>query len=341
MKARQYSKKYFFAVEELLKSAECSVCPTEYFSEVPRLLLGGNADKLHMLLYRANTVVALEEDTVVGFASMDAHGGLGLLYVGAEFKRAVRPLLKALEKRAGESSIPLITVTPAGGAVKALKDCGYAPPSEQDGKSLDDVIRLEKRVVSSFAPADFPFENAKKIVLDPNKPIKVLGKVSALPFVLFGTAVFFAVLLTALGVSYKLGGNVSGGENIPLFAGIVGVFGAVALTVLVLYLVRGSKLKRQVLTMRVTNAVITDVVVEAHLQYVRGAQYGRRHMRANLTYVYFDENGVAKEGKCRGNYDSVRPDFYTGQEIVVAYADWGSYVLQKYTVVSEQAVKAD
>ena len=345
MNTKRYCKRYYPAAEELIKGAENSVCPAEYYSAVPQLLEQAKADKLHLLFYRANTVVALENDEVVGFASADGQGGLGLLYVrGEEYKKTVRLLLKALEKEAVKDGVAVLSALPVDSAVKTLKDCGFALSENQPGKSLDGGnVRLEKRLAEAETPVTFPPEKSKRYVLDPKKPIKVEGKSSAVPYILFGIASFFAILLTILGIAGANGSpNVYGTENIPLFAVIIGLFFFGALTVLIWYFARYFRLKKQVLSMSVTNAVITDIVTDVRWSYTsddRGEH--TRYERVTLTFVYYNEYGELCEGRYQSRYDTRQPYFYKGQELIVAYAYGVSYILRKYTVLKEYGAQGE
>ena len=317
--------------QALLSRAENRVLPTEYYQGAENIEA---AEKLHKLLAGAYTVIAEEDGELYGLASMDKRGSLGLLYVSGEnFKRTAKLLVRALERQADKKGVAQISVLPTDDAVKIFKECGYLKSTDA-GKNLEDGGEIYlKTVVPEKAPIEFPPEKVKRFTLDPRKAIKIEGKLSILPALFLGIVCFFALILTVLGIAAKRGSpNVYGAENIPLFAVIIGIMFAAALALFAAYLIRGAKLKRQVLTMTVTNAVVTEVFSETYWTYDRDGD-SERHERLTLHYLYYDENMQLRSGSFTHKY-SRAPDYYEGQEIVIACSGGFSYILCKYTVLS-------
>lgn len=326
MNTARYNKGDLKGAQALLQSAENCVIPSEYFQ---------GAAELHTLLSKAYTVIAEEDGELYGLASLDKGGNLGLLYVSDEnFKKTAKLLVRALERLADKKGVPQISVTPSEGTVKIFKECGYLKSTDA-GKNIEEGGEIYyKTVVEEKPTIDFPPENVKRFTLDARKPIKIEGKLSIFPALFFGIACFFAILLTILGVAAKRGSpNVYGAENIPLFAVIIGVLFAVALAIFAAYIIRGVKLKRQVLSMTVTNAVITEVFTETYWTYDREGD-SERQERLTLHYLYYDENMQLRSGSFTHKYGHYAPDFYEGQEIVIACSGELNYILCKYTILS-------
>lgn len=99
------------------------------------------------------------------------------------------------------------------------------------------------------------------------------------------------------------------------------------------YLIRGAKLKRQVLSMTVTNAVITEVITSTYWTYDRDGD-SKRYVRLTLHYLYYDENMQPRSGSFAHKYAHSAPDYYEGQEIAIACAGEFNCILCKYTVLS-------
>lgn len=326
MNTARYNKGDLNNAQYLIKSADNLVSPSEYYR---------GEGELHSLLTKAYTVIAEEDGALFGLASMDKQGNIGLLYVdGENVKRTAKLLIRALERLAGKKRVAQISAVPAESAVKIFKECGYGR-GESSGKSLEGGGEFLCKTITPERPLiDFPPENVKRFILDGRKPVKIEGKVSILPAVFFGTACFFAILLTILCVAAKRGSaNVYGKENIPLFAVIVGVIFAVALAILIAYIVRGVLLKRQVLTMTVTNAVITGVTTDTYYAYDSDGD-SHRYVRLVLYYIYYDENMQLQHGRFGYKYAGRAPDYCEGQELVVACSGEFNYILCKYTVLS-------
>lgn len=309
-----------------MNGAENRVIPSGYFQ---------GAAELHTLLSKAYTVIAEEDGELYGLASLDKSGNIGLLYVSGEnFKRTAKLLVRALERVANKKGVGQISVLPSEEAVKIFKECGYSK-STAAGKNIGEGGELYyKTVVPEKPPIDFPPEKVKRFTLDARKPVKIEGKLSILPALFLGIACFFAILLTILGVAAKKGSpNVYGAENIPLFAVIIGIMFAAALALFSAYLIRGAKLKRQVLSMTVTNAVVTEVITSTYWAYDRDGD-SERYVRLTLHYLYYDENMQPRGGSFIHKYAHSAPDYYEGQEIVIACSGEFNYILCKYTILN-------
>lgn len=359
MNTSRYNKRDFARVQALLWQTENSVFPAEYYSAVaeltgadaePEKSADGGADgspsakKLHKLLTQSHTVIAEEDGKLCGLASMDKEGNLGLLCTDGEHsKKTAKLLIRALERQAEKKGVAKISAAPQESAAKIFKECGYAC-SEEERKEFDDWMNalFVKPIAEEKPPVNFPPESAKKIVLDGRKPITVEGFDMVFPSIFFGIACFFAMLLTILGIAAKNDGNVYGAENIPLFGIIVGALFFIALGVLIAYIVRGKNIKKRVLAGNVTNGIITDLAYDEYWTYERESDGGRRerHVRVSLTYVFYDEQLNLRTGHFVSKYQSAAPNFYYKQEVAVAYSDEWCYLLRKYTVLSEESLKA-
>ncbi|MDE7379830.1 MAG: hypothetical protein K2N14_02145 [Clostridia bacterium] len=350
MNTAKYNKYDLQDTQALLNKTDNAVRPTEYYLAVESFLRQNEETepsksgviapdesalkKLNTLLSRGLTVVARENGELCGIASMDKQGNLGLLCViGDEFKKTAKLLIRALERRGGKKQVAGISVTPTEDCAKIFKECGYSLCGETDV--------FVKQLVEEKEPVNFPPEYAKRIILDGKKPIIVEGFDMVFPIIFFGIACFFAVLLTVLGIAYKNGSaNVYGGENIPLFAIIIGILFFIGLGLIIAYTVRGKSIKKRVLAGYVTNAVITDLAFDEYWTYERTDDGGssERHVRVSLTYVFYDEQLVLHTGRFVSKYQSRAPQFYYGQEVVIAYVDGESYILRTYTILKEESV---
>ncbi len=325
MNTARYNKGDLKSAQALLESAENRVFAPQYYL--------GKAE-LHTLLSKAYTVIAEEDGALYGLASMDKSGNLGLLYVSGEnFKRTAKLLVRALERLAGKKGVAKISVVPSEDTVKIFKECGYLKADA--GKNLEESNELYYKVIEKEKPpVDFPPERVKRFTLDRRKPIKIEGKVSAFPAIFFGIACFFIILLTILGIAAKNGSaNVYGAENIPMFAVVFGMLFAAALAIFIAYNVRGVRLKKQVLSMTVTNAVVTGVTSDTYWAHDSDGER-ERYVRLFLYYSYYDEDMQLREGRFESKYKNRAPYFYEGQELVVACSGELNYILRKYTLLS-------
>lgn len=114
------------------------------------------------------------------------------------------------------------------------------------------------------------------------------------------------------------------------FAIVFGLLFAVAIAIFIGYLVRGRKLKNEVLSMRITNGVIISLTEDKTWHDARNQRPD--YTRISITYVFYDENMQRREGRFSHKYQTEGPYFYEGQELVVACSADKSYILHAYTI---------
>ncbi|MDE7395230.1 MAG: hypothetical protein K2M95_03820, partial [Clostridiales bacterium] len=173
--------------------------------------------------------------------------------------------------------------------------------------------------------------------LDPNRPIVVEGKQSVFPFFLFGIACFFVFLLVTLTVTKYRNAFAENDRNyIVIFIAVTVLFCA-ALGILIGYFIRRANLKKEVLSMRITNGCITSLATEK----TRDSEDGHftnstrqaAYTRVFIKYAFYDENGTLREEEYTHRYQFSGPYFYEGQELIIAHSREKSYILNKYTIL--------
>ncbi|MDE5548369.1 MAG: hypothetical protein K2J30_05195 [Clostridia bacterium] len=113
---------------------------------------------------------------------------------------------------------------------------------------------------------------------------------------------------------------------------MVCVMFAAAVAFVIAYTVRARRLKKEVLSMRITNGVI--VSLSTIHDYDSDSAPRCAHM--SLTYAYYDENMQRKEAHYKHRYYTDDPHFYEGQEIIIAHSGEKSYVLHRCTPLKNQ-----
>ncbi len=353
MNTVRYKPEYKDAALSLIKQATNMVCcPSEAYFEIARIAASSSPDveKLNKLLGKTYTVISVEGVELLGLASMDKEGNIGLLFArdGKAFDKSAKALLRALERRAVKQELTYLFALRTDESDAFLRKCGYEPfDNGSGGEDAINEYQLAKQIISKDR-VDFTLGMMRRITLDPNKPIKVEGKVSMLPKLIFGLACFFMTLLTIFTVVYILDGTFI--YNIRVFTTlyiVIGIFLIVGVSMFVVYLVRGESLKKEVLSMTVTNAVITGITSTTDI--VRNPQYrhGNSERRYNtvvhisFSYAYFDNDLKKCTGRFSHKYDNAAPYFYEGQELVIAYSNTDCYVLRKYTELKRETVNGE
>lgn len=351
MNTAKYSRYSLNEAIALFKEAENSVCPTEYYSCLADLLEkeGASLDKvesaegvnftpfakkLNTLLTKSYTVIAREGTELYGLASMDKQGNLGLLYVkGDSAKKTAKLLIRALERPAAEKEIAEINAVPEESAAKIFIECDYAPKAEA-GKSLEGFggVPLFKSIKPEKEPVDFPPECAKKIVLDGRKPIREERGDGIFPYLFFGMACFFVLLLIFIIIVNK--GNIDE-EALILFGVMVGVIFIIASAIMAVHCVRLHRFKMRVLAGSVTNGVITDISYDEYRVHSGSDDDGKKIINVYFSYAYYDGQLNLRTGSFKSKYKNKAPLFYRGQEVIVAYSFGRSCVLSKYTILEE------
>lgn len=348
MRTIRYKPEYFAQTVELLRQAKNNVnLPSDIFDNIARLFEDAEANQaaLNKLFAKAYTILTLENEIPVGIASMDKDGEVGIFAAieGETFKRACKHLSNDLDRRAAKRDIPMLTVFPVDGKANiffALKYETYDAASDEFG--VADEFMLAKKIKLND-DTDLNPEQAKKLVLNPSKKITVEGIDTVFPFVLFGVACFFIFLLAIITATNY---DPSQLNKFIMFFIIFGLFFAVASGIFIAHFVKAAKRKKKVLSMNVTNGVITMLsehstysrVNEGRLVSERGAV---EHTYVYITYIFYDANGQKREAQFRRRYNGKSPYFYPGQKLVVAYNESESFILRKYTLVDDGEVQSE
>ncbi len=342
MNTLKYGLEHIDGVEDLLRRENNRVdLPSDVYFDIARLMSEGQTDKqkLHKSIAKTYSVLAFENDELVGFASMDKEGNAGILVTasGEYSDKAAKSLMKALERRAAKKELPRIFVLQTTESDEFFRKNGYAPMENPSGYGVNEAI-----LVKEIAPKDkftITPDRVRKIKLDPSKPIKVEEKIVMFPKLFLGIACFFVVLLTIISVAeYVKSGSLNSEFNI--FFIVVGVIFAAALALFVAYMMRGARVKREILEqMDVTNGIVTEVTV--HTRYVRDSDGNSdRREDVGVYYVFYDGD-TKREGSFTRTYNHFNSQFFKGQEVIIAYNEDKSYLLTKYTILDEMPAKTN
>ncbi len=339
MKTIRYKSEYFTQTVELLKNAKNTVnLQSDDFYKIAELFENAqeNEEKLNKLFSKAYTVLALENDIPVGIASMDKDGCVGIFAAseGETFSKACRLLSGDLDRRAAKKELSMLSVFPADGNANLFLGLKYETFDAASGKfGVADDFMLAKKIKLKDKP-DLSFDKSKRLVLDPSKKITVEGKASSFPAVFFGLACFFVLLLTVITVTTY---DESQFKKFLTFFIIIGLVFAAATGLLIAYLIRGAKLKKKVLSMNVTNGIITGQtgdVIRVRDDGRTTSEFGKiKCTYVDIFYVFYDANGQRREAHFHHKYNGKSPFFYEGQELVIAYNESESFILRKYTLV--------
>ncbi len=340
MNTSKYSAEHIDGVEGLLRRENNRVdLPSDIYFDIARLMSEEQTDKqkLHKLIAKTYSFLAFEDDELVGFASMDKEGNVGILVTaGGEYsEKAAKSLMKALERRAAKKELPRIYVLQTTESEEFFRKNGYEPMENPSGYGVNEAI-----LVKEIAPKDkftITPDRVRKIKLDPSKPIKVESKIVMFPKFFLGIACFFVVLLTIISVAeYVKTGSLDSKFN--LFFIVVSVIFAAALALFIAYMMRGARVKKEILEqMDVTNGIVTEVTVRT--RYVQDSDGNRdRREDVGVYYVYYDGD-TKREGSFTRTYSHFNSQFFKGQEVIIAYNEDKSYLLTKYTILDEMPAK--
>ncbi|MDE6614451.1 MAG: hypothetical protein K2K24_02975, partial [Clostridia bacterium] len=130
MKTLRYKKQNINEVVSLLKGSENLVdLPTSSFKDVAVLLKDSivDSEKMSKLLNKYYTVLAWENDEIIGLASMNGEGEIGWLTVkeGASLIKTAKSLLNTIERGAVKREIPTLYVWKLDESGKLLSKCGF------------------------------------------------------------------------------------------------------------------------------------------------------------------------------------------------------------------------
>lgn len=338
MNTLRYKTEYYDQTVDILKNLPNMVdLPSDIFFDISGQFELGRPDKakLERLIKRTYTMLAIEDEKVLGLAGMDNEGNIGLFIAreGDGYTKACRLLSNALERRAAKRELPYLFVLQTQKSEQTFLNLGYAPFDNGSGAANDAILAKQ---IEPENKIDIKPEQVREIKLNPNKKITVEGKTSIVPAFFLGLASFFLFLLIAITVGKMQAGTLSDVDPSAYtpIAVFVGIFFAAAVALCIAYTVRASRLKREVLSMRVTNGVILSLA--AMQQYDPDESYRRKTSRyeyVSLTYAYYDENMQRKETHYRHRYYSDYPNLYEGQEIIIAHSGEKSYILHKFTTI--------
>lgn len=170
--------------------------------------------------------------------------------------------------------------------------------------------------------------------LDPSKPVVAEGQRSALPWILLLVAIFFCAILAFIVIVNK-DSDVYDESEYKIFYILCGVLLGVAVIVFIAYLIRNCRIRARIRNCDVTYATISSVVVEEYTTRDNDGD-SRTKERVSLTYKFYDKLGNLRSEQYNKTYGKA-PDFYEGQQIVVAFDETKCYVLSKYTLLDDGA----
>ena len=338
MNTLRFKKQNINEAISILRSSENLVdLPTKSFKDVAELLQDAivDSEKLSKLLNKYYTVLAWENDEMIGLVSMNGEGEIGWLAVreGENVEKTAKCLLRAIERLAVKKLIPALYVWKLDETEKLFLKCEFEfeklqGDEEGDMQGLLMVKKLKIQEKIELLP-----ENVKRFQLDKSKPIKVEGKSSFTPIFIFWLACFFMTLLISLTIN-DINNSADGklDSKFTVFYIVFGGFFVVALSIFIAYIVRGIRLKKEVLSMNVTNGLIIDEFSHKETAYDKDRIERTKYIEVSLTYEFYDEDMIKRTGKFNHKYDHQSPRFRVGQEVIVAFAQGKCYILKKYTL---------
>ena len=170
--------------------------------------------------------------------------------------------------------------------------------------------------------------------IDRHKPIAAEGCKSVLPWVLFFMSLFFCAILAFIVIVNKNNGSYAeDASTYKIFYILCGVLLGASSILLVAYLVRNCLVRNKILHCDITRATITSLVVEKHTTRDKD---GDTHTKesVSLSYCFYDKTGNLRNESFNKTYGCA-PDFYEGQQLVVAFDETKCFILSKYTLLNE------
>lgn len=339
MKTLKLNKEDIEEAKLLLTGAENTVdLPTMFFKAAEILSIDPvDSDKLIRAFAGHYTVIAKEDEVVCGLASMDKEGNIGMLYVSADedYKKTSTALLRALERNALKKELQTLSALSTERSESVLKKFGFEIYDSQGGGESFMVKEIQDK-----SQAEFSSDSVKRFKLDPSKPISTEGELTGWPILFlivtsFIAAVFFVISI----VNLK---NSDGGlaNNYKIAIAAVSILWLISLSFFIVYFVRKSKLKKEILSMGVTNAVIVSDVVCERMEYRNNNDSEDRKIyeRCAFTYMYYDDDMKRHTVNFDRKYRTKAEFFYKGQELIVAYSKDKCYLLKKYSFVGDQSL---
>ena len=341
MQTVKFDKEEIFRIAEFLSATDNSVDLSSEFFPTAKLIAAYpiESEKLAKeFSSKKYTVVAREKDEIYGLASMDNEGNIGLLYVrqDVDYKKTSFGLLRALERRAEKKEIGTLNALSTEKSYDVLSAFGFEPyDSQKNGESF---MVKEIKVQSQ---KEFSTEKVKRYNLNPSKPIAVEGVIPWWPSLLFGISCFFLALVIGISIgNYLNPSGAFGNSNKMIILLIVGVLFVISFAIFIFFSIKKSKLKKEILSMQVTNAIIVSDVVSKQIYHKDkdSSQETKRFEECSFTYMYYDTDMKSHTGKFYHKYQNKAPYFYKGQELIVACAGDRSYILKKYSFLGGESL---
>nr|MDE5714520.1 hypothetical protein [Anaeroplasmataceae bacterium] len=338
----KYELKYLDSVLKLLHSTKNLVnLPSDDFFELANLFSNEECDekKIDRVLKKVYTILAIEDNILKGIAIMDKDGSVGVFCVAEDQtqSKTCRLLQNALERYAVKKELTLITLLPVEQACLLFKQFGYEP---FDGADEVNEFMLVKKLKN---PIQLDLNCVQRINLDFHKPILVEGKTSFFPWFLLMLGSFFAVLyfilfITRFGSVYYYEHQ----SNYMILGMIIGIFFTVSIVQFVMYCIQIKKLKKEVLSMHITNGIVISHTSDSFWN-LKGEHFYTKSYQSrvptktkhHVKYMYYDDEMQPCEGNFTHKYMGRGQYFYEGQELIIAFNEKRSYILRKYTIINK------
>ena len=215
-------------------------------------------ERLAATLSRKYTVLAREDEQVVGLASMDNDGNIGLLIVdeNGNKDKIASALLRALERRAEKRELEHLTALSTSESEDILLKRGFVSYDNND--SADGESFMVKEIVAKNKDG-FSADKVQKLRLDSTKAVTVEGKSSIFPYVLLFIGCLFAILLIVLSiVNYRDTAPDEAVKKLLPFIIVAGGIFIASVVWFILYTVKKINLKKEILSMEITNGMIVS-----------------------------------------------------------------------------------
>lgn len=290
-------------------------------------------ERLAATLSRKYTVLAREDEQVVGLASMDNDGNIGLLIVdeNGNKEKIASALLRALERRAEKRELEHLTALSTSESEDILLKRGFVSYDNND--SADGESFMVKEIVAKNKDG-FSADKVQKLRLDSTKAVTVEGKSSIFPYVLLFIGCLFAILLIVLSiVNYRDTAPDEAVKKLLPFIIVAGGIFIASVVWFILYTVKKINFKKEILSMEITNGmIVSDISTLKSGRRRRNGRIEYAFHEVSFTYVYYDGDMKQHSEQFKHKYQNSAPYFYKGQEVVVAYSKEKSYLLKKFTL---------
>lgn len=172
MKTLRYNADYLIKTVYFLQNEPNMVqLSADIFFDVARQFENGEPDaaKLNKLLSKAYTMLAVDNDELVGVASMDKDGMIGILAVCEKNRPKIcAKLLGALENRAVKRDMPYLFAVQTEQSKPIFISNGYAPFDIND-EGGDETNNQYAKKIKLNEKIDLKPEGVKEFNLNPHK----------------------------------------------------------------------------------------------------------------------------------------------------------------------------